>query len=177
MAQNRIDYAKGAVGRLLRRSYVQRAYVALLSFYEGDAQIVLPPTRSIIRASNALNNIAVQGPTPLPAGLQRALELSRLPSRDGWEKTSLLIFTDGKANVSISKPDPLDMRDRNSIITSELRMLGGLLNAAGVETVVVDTQNRFVNTGAAQRLSENLSARYIQLQLGTTDTALSSLFE
>jgi magnesium chelatase subunit D len=177
MAQNRIDYAKGAVGQLLRRSYVRRAYVALISFCDGDAQIVLPPTRSILRASKALNDIAVHGPTPLPAGIQRALELARMPSRDGWEKSTLLIFTDGNANVSISRPDPLDTRERNSIIASELGVIGSHLHKAGVDTVVVDTQNRFVNTGAARRLSENLAARYIQLQIGKTDTDLGSVFE
>src|SRR5947209_20634299 len=77
MAAGRIGQAKGALAQLLRRSYVNRDRVALISFRERVAELLLAPTGSAARARRLPDELPVGGATPLAAGLMRALDVSR----------------------------------------------------------------------------------------------------
>ncbi|HUE80955.1 MAG TPA: magnesium chelatase ATPase subunit I [Pyrinomonadaceae bacterium] len=159
MAINRINQARVAILNLLRESYVNRDRVAIISFRGLGAEVVLPPSRSILRARQALDSIAVGGGTPLSAGLASVISLvKRERVKDG--KFIMLLFTDGGANVSVKE----GASNRRELIDGEVRFLGAALTKAGVNTVVVDTQNHFRSTGAAREIAERLAARYITLR-------------
>jgi Mg-chelatase subunit ChlD len=59
---------------------------------------------------------------------------------------------------------------RQQLIEQELESLGATLRGTGVRTIVVDTQNRFVSNGEAQRLARNLGGRHVSLSSGAINT-------
>lgn len=100
-ATARIALAKGAVLTLLRRAYLSRDRVALITFRDQSAQVQLPPTRSDLLARERLRRLAIGGATPLAAGLVAARHLiDRERRRDPGLQTLLVVLSDGEANVS-----------------------------------------------------------------------------
>ena len=163
MALNRIAQAKGALVRLLQQSYVRRDRVALVSFRGQNAEVLLPPSASVTRARRLLDELSVGGATPLAAGLSRSLELAGRAARQGTERIVLLLFTDGRANVSLQTNGAQNKDVRRRLIQEELDHLGRVAEQSGVTTIVVDTQNRFTSSGEGQKLADVIGARYVQL--------------
>ena len=98
-AFHRLAEAKGAVELLLADCYVRRDQVALLAFRGTTAELLLPPTRSLVRAKRALAALPGGGGTPLAAAIESASALGVTLLRRGI--TPLLVFlTDGQANIA-----------------------------------------------------------------------------
>jgi magnesium chelatase subunit D len=98
---SRIALAKGAVLALLRRAYLNRDRVALVSFRDRSAQVQLPPTRSSTLARQRLRRLAIGGATPFSAGMHEARRLIELERRrDPGLQVLLIILSDGEANVA-----------------------------------------------------------------------------
>jgi magnesium chelatase subunit D len=168
MALNRIAQAKGALAQLLRQSYVRRDRVAVVSFRGQRAEVLLRPSGSAARARGVLDGLGVGGATPLAAGLMGALEIARHERRrDAGQRIVLLLFTDGRANVSLSQGESLDRASRRLVIDRELTGAGSALSSANVTTVVVDTQNRFTSTGEAQKLAQLIGGHHVHLPPAT----------
>ena len=75
-ALERLAEAKGAVELLLAEAYVRRDRVALVAFRGTGAEVLLPPTRSLVRAKRALAG--------LPGGeIKMARAVARLASAAG----------------------------------------------------------------------------------------------
>jgi magnesium chelatase subunit D len=157
MALNRLGHAKSAILALLRESYIKRDSVAIVGFRGVSAELLLPPSRSILRARRVLDSVGVGGGTPLSAGLACSLELSkRIGAKAG--EIVLLVFTDGHANVPL-KPNPnSDRLERQRQIDVEMAELGKALKKSGVTTVVVSTHDRYRSNDAAQRIAAKLGA-------------------
>lgn len=98
-AMNRLAEAKGAVELLLADCYVRRDQVALISFRDDRADLLLPPTRSLVRAKGALTGLAGGGGTPLANALDAGILLADAERRRGRTPV-LVLLTDGQANVS-----------------------------------------------------------------------------
>jgi magnesium chelatase subunit D len=163
MAANRIGQAKGALAELLRQSYVRRDRVALVTFREGGAEVLLSQSGAPSRAQRMLEALPCGGATPLAAGLLRALEVARKASRTEARRTVLVIFTDGRANQTLAPSVASSRAERGRLIRQELEQLGAALRGAGVASVVVDTRNRFTSGGEGQSLAATLGGRYVQL--------------
>lgn len=98
-ALERLAEAKGAVELLLAECYTRRDQVALLAFRGKTAELLLPPTRSLVRAKRSLAGLPGGGGTPLAEGVQAAMLLADTARRRG--ETPLLVFlTDGRANIA-----------------------------------------------------------------------------
>lgn len=163
MALNRIAQAKGALSRLLQQSYINRDRVALICFRGARADVMLNPTGSAARAKRVLETLSMGGATPLSAGLMRALEVARLARRQGAERIVLLIFTDGRANVSLRMKEDWSREKREREIGLELKRIGAALQEVDMKTIVVDTQNRFTSSGEGEKLAEMIAGRYLYL--------------
>jgi magnesium chelatase ATPase subunit I len=170
MALNRIAQAKALMLALLRESYVKRDNVAIVGFRDTSARLMLPPTRSILRAGRVLDALGVGGGTPLPAGLARALELVK-QTRGRQGEINLLLFTDGRANVALRESGTTERRQRREQIATEVGQLGKALKQEGVRMVLIDTQNRFSANDEARQLAHRLGADY---QILTTDVGKSA---
>lgn len=161
MALNRLGHAKSAIFALLRESYIKRDSVAIVGFRGVSAEILLSPSRSILRARRVLDSVGVGGGTPLSAGLACSLELSKRVGAKAGE-VFLLVFTDGQANVALTPEVTYDRGARQQQIDGEIAQLGIALKKSGVTTVVISTHARYRSNVAAQRIAAKLGAQCSQ---------------
>ena len=98
-AINRLAEAKGAVELLLAECYVRRDQVALISFRGTDAELLLSPTRSLVRAKRSLAALPGGGGTPLARAIDTAFALAKSAMQKGMTPT-LVFLTDGRANIA-----------------------------------------------------------------------------
>ena len=97
-ALNRLAEAKGAVELLLADCYVRRDRVAVLAFRGKSAELLLPPTRSLVRAKRSLAGLPGGGGTPLASGIDAAAALATSIARRG-ETPIVVLLTDRKSVV------------------------------------------------------------------------------
>jgi magnesium chelatase subunit D len=100
-ALNRLAEAKGAVELMLAECYIRRDNVAVVAFRNTSADLVLPPTRSLVRAKRCLAGLPGGGGTPLAAALASVAALVRQARRRG-ETPTIVMLTDGRANIARS---------------------------------------------------------------------------
>ena len=171
MAINRMAQAKGALIRLLHQAYLHRDKVALITFRGSDAQVLLPPTRSVELAKRSVDALPAGGGTPLTAGLVKAIETARRARLRGMTRVMLVLFTDGRANVALGGKS-------RSGIGDELTQLSAWLRAEDIRSVVVDTKSKFVSHGEAEALARTLEAHYVYLpraDAGAVYSAVSAI--
>ncbi len=153
-ALNRLAEAKGAVELLLAESYVRRDRVAVLAFRGRTAELLLPPTRSLVRAKRSLAGLPGGGGTPLALGIDAGFLLADAVRRRGGSPT-LVVLTDGRANVA------RDGRGGRARAEAEATDAARLVRAAGIVTVLIDSS---VRPGpAARQLAREMAARYVPL--------------
>ncbi len=102
-ALHRLAEAKGAVELLLAECYVRRDRVALIAFRgrpeAAAAELLLPPTRSLVRAKRSLAALPGGGGTPLATGLDAARVLAEDLLRRGGTPV-VVMLSDGRANLA-----------------------------------------------------------------------------
>lgn len=98
-ALNRLAEAKGAVELLLAECYVRRDQVALIAFRGSTAELLLSPTRSLVRAKRSLSALPGGGGTPLALAIDCAFDLAKSTLKKGMTPT-LVFLTDGRANIA-----------------------------------------------------------------------------
>ncbi|MEL7489148.1 MAG: magnesium chelatase subunit D [Pseudomonadota bacterium] len=99
-AMHRMAEAKGAVELLLSDCYTRRDHVALIAFRGEGADLLLPPTRSLVRVRRSLSALPGGGSTPLAAGVAAAAALAETEKRKG--KTPFVVFlSDGRGNIAL----------------------------------------------------------------------------
>jgi magnesium chelatase subunit D len=99
-ALQRLAEAKGAVELLLQQSYARRDSVCIVAFRGGQAQLLLPMTRSLVRAKRAMTGLPGGGGTPLAMALKMACEQATQLHRQGVTPI-LVVLSDGRANVTL----------------------------------------------------------------------------
>lgn len=150
----RLAEAKGAIELLLAECYVRRDQVAVLAFRGVAAELILPPTRSLVRAKRGLAALPGGGGTPLAAGLDAAAALAARVRRAGATPVVVLL-TDGRANVG---RDGLGGRARAQ---DEALAAARALRAQGGSVILIDTSVR--PEPAARTLALAAGARYLAL--------------
>ncbi|MBK1663358.1 magnesium chelatase ATPase subunit D [Rhodospirillum rubrum] len=153
-ALHRLAEAKGAVELLLADCYVRRDQVALVAFRGARADVLLPPTRSLVRAKRSLQRLPGGGGTPLASGLDVATALAELCQRRG-ETPVLVVLTDGRANVG------RDGTGGRAKAESDAQSAARALRAMGLGVLLVDTAPR--PDPRARKLAEELDACYLAL--------------
>ena len=131
----RLAEAKGAVELLLAQAYARRDHVALVAFRGKVAELLLPPTRSLVQTKRRLAGLPGGGGTPLAAGLQMAEEVARLTRSRGMTPT-IALLTDGRANVA------LDGRGDRVTAMAEAQVAARRLSLTGTPALVIDTATR-----------------------------------
>ncbi|GIL57971.1 hypothetical protein Vafri_13173, partial [Volvox africanus] len=92
----------------------------------------------------------------------------------------MVLITDGRANVSLAKsnedpealkPDaPKPSADQ---LKDEVRDMAKKAAAAGINVLVIDTENKFVSTGFAEEISKAAQGKYYYLP-NASDAAIAA---
>jgi magnesium chelatase subunit D len=153
-ALHRLAEAKGAVELLLADCYVRRDRVAVLGFRGRGAELLLPPTRSLVRAKRSLAGLPGGGGTPLASAIDAAADLADGLRRRG-DTTVVVLLTDGRANIARDGQPGRERAAQDALQASRR------LRAAGVPVLLVDTSAQ--PGEPARRLAEALGAQYLPL--------------
>src|SRR5262249_42337526 len=100
-ALQRMEAVKGAVISLLGDAYKRRDQVGVISCRGKEAELVLPPTRSVEIAEERLRSLPTGGRTPLAHALALATKTLSAPGKDDRPEPLLVVLSDGKANVAL----------------------------------------------------------------------------
>jgi magnesium chelatase subunit D len=151
-ARDRMAAVGGAALSLLRDAYQRRDKVAVITFRQDSAKLVLPPTSSANIAARRLSGFDTGGRTPLAAGLLAARDVvARERVRDRSRRSLIVVLTDGRATGG---PDPL----------GRSRSAARLLVAEGAAAVVVDCETSYIRLGLAADLGQHLKAPVLRLE-------------
>lgn len=153
-AVQRLGETKGAIELLLAECYVRRDQVALIAFRGETAELLLPPTRSLVRAKRALAALPGGGGTPLATGIRLATQVADGIHKRG-ETPVIVLLSDGRGNVTLEgAPDP-------ALATEQALAVAGELAARQYLALAIDTGRRASQRG--RRLAEAMQARYLAL--------------
>lgn len=151
-ARDRMAAVSGATLSLLRDAYQRRDKVAVITFRQREARLLLPPTSSAHVAGRRLARFDTGGRTPLAEGLLAARELVvREKARDRARRSLVVVLTDGRATAGT---DPL----------GRSRAAAARLVAEGAAAVVVDCETSYVRLGLAEQLARHLGAPAVRLE-------------
>lgn len=165
-ALHRLAEAKGAVELLLADCYVRRDQVALVAFRGRAAELLLPPTRSLVRAKRNLAGLPGGGGTPLAMGIELAAALADQVRRRG--QTPIAIFlTDGQANIA------RDGSPGRAKAEEDARTAARALRAAGFTAMMIDISPH--PRPAARALAAELGGTYLPLPYADASTIATAV--
>lgn len=150
----RLAEAKGAIELLLGQAYSRRDHVALLAFRGMQAELILPPTRSLVQTKRRLCALPGGGGTPLASGLTLAMATADQARKRGLTPT-IAVLTDGRGNIALDGTADRPRAEADALKAAQA------IRATATPTLVIDTANR--PQPSLQHLSRAMDGTYLAL--------------
>jgi magnesium chelatase subunit D len=163
-ATQRLAEAKGAVEQLLADCYIRRDEVAMIALRGRSADVVLPPTRSLVRAKRNLAALPGGGGTPLATGFAAVNAMALSIRRKGMTPL-IVVMTDGVANVTLEGVGGRERAHQDALQTARQ------LRAAGHAILFIDTAS--APQALAEALANEMAAQYLPLPYINSGKAIS----
>ncbi len=148
-----MEMAKRAIMALLEDSYQKRDKVSFIAVAGDKADVLLPPTSSVELAVRYLRELPTGGRTPLPDGLYKGLQVLRTQL---WKNRNIIpimvLVSDGRGNVPIGTD-----------VKKELVSLAKEIKKQGINLVVIDSDDGFLNLGYNKEIVEASGGQYYRL--------------
>jgi len=152
--QGKMIRVKGLAHSFMEAIYRRRDRIAVAAFRHKQTELVLPFTHNLIKAKQCLNTLPVGGKTPLADGLILAFKtLQRQHYQDPLIIPVLLIFSDGKPNVSAAGHDPLD----------ETLNVSDRIRRNRIQSIFIDTEPNPLAFGYGPDIAYALGGLYINM--------------
>ena len=165
-AYQRMAEAKGAIELILADCYSHRTEVALIAFKGERADLLLPPTRSLVRAKRTLAQLPGGGGTPMGAALQAMHDLALSVAASG-ATPSFILLTDGAANVA------RDGTKSRIAGTEDAMNAAKAIYSADYRGILIDTATR--PSPRARELAAALDAVYLPLPNASAESINDSV--
>jgi magnesium chelatase subunit D len=160
-ALRRMEAVKGATLALLEDAYRMRDQICVIAFRGAEAELLLPPTRSLQLANQAMQNLPTGGRTPLAHGLNMALQAAVACRKKAQLEPLLVVLTDGKGNVSLPNQDDPE---------SSTRFVAGEICRQKFSAIVIDTEDGYLKIALAHKLATAMGAEYLGLDRLSAET-------
>jgi len=146
--EKKIKFTKTLAWLLLKQSYEKKNKVALMAFRGKDAQVLVSPTRDVLKIEEALENLPTGGKTPLTPALYKAFQIAK---KEVKANPTIILISDGKGNVFI-----------NNNLEEDFALLQAFAN--GINLVVVNAESRNRSIGVLEELAEKFNAQHFYLE-------------
>jgi len=146
--EKKIRFTKTLAWLLLKQSYEKKNKVSLMAFRGNDAQLLVSPTRDVLRIEEALENLPTGGKTPLTPALYKAFQMAK---KEVKAKPTVILISDGKGNVFI----------KNNL-EEDFAFLQTFAN--DINLVVVNAESRNRSIGVLEQLSTMFNAPHFYLE-------------
>jgi len=146
--EKKIRFTKTLAWLLLKQSYEKKNKVALLTFRGDDAQVLVPPTRDVLKIEEALENLPIGGKTPLTPALYKAFQMAK---KEVKAKPTVILISDGKGNIFIKNK-----------LEEDFAFLQAFAN--GINLVVVNAESRNRSIGVLEQLAKMFNAPHLYLE-------------
>lgn len=159
-ALHRLAEAKGAVELLLTQSYARRDQVCVIGFRGTQAEVLLPPTKSLVRAKRSLSGLPGGGGTPLARAIEQSLQVALAEKRLG-HSPSLVMLSDGRPNIS------LQGHGGRAQALEDALTLARAWRSHQLPAIWLDTSAR--PEPQAQQLAQAMGAHYVPLPMANSN--------
>jgi magnesium chelatase subunit D len=149
-----MSVTKGIIAALLEDLYLHRDKLGIITFRHTAAEVIQPLTHNLRDVADGIERLPVGGRTPLAAGLELGLRLLSQEQRKNTDTLpALLLFSDGRPNVSCFGQDPLD----------ETFFYAREIKRRSIQAIFVDTETNPTAMGYGYEIAERMQAAYLPL--------------